>query len=419
MFMKKSFLIVLLFVVVKVEAQTSTFTIADSLFEKGRYKLSLQELDKNEPTFLSNYKKAVIYESIDDFKKSAEFLEKAIVFKGDEKVTLKLAKTYQRLKVTNKAVKIYEEILAKDSLNLVLKYQLGKLYLNSKDADKAVRIFKYLIDNDALNANYSYQLALAYALKNERDRMINSFIDTYKKDTLHLKAIENLASSFKKLNDIDSTQLFVEKGLVIDKDDINLNRLKINQLFRDEKYKEAIPFLLNLDSIDKKDTYSMSMLGRTYYNLDSLEKAKEYFKKVSRVDREDFKARTYLGHVALKEKDYKAATVNYMMATYIGKEKRDEEYYGLATVYYEKKEPLLAMNNFEKAYAENSNNYKALFQLAKLTDDYYEDKKMGYKLYKKYMRYQYNKDEQMSNFVERRIKDIKNEYFMKGENLED
>ncbi|PQB07932.1 hypothetical protein BST83_12825 [Polaribacter filamentus] len=114
--------------------------------------MALQELDKNKPTFLSNYKKAMIYESIDDFKKSAEFLEKATVFKGDEKVKLKLAKTYQRLKISNKAVKIYEEIVAKDSLNLVLKYQLGKLYLNTKDADKAVRIFKYLIDNDALNA---------------------------------------------------------------------------------------------------------------------------------------------------------------------------------------------------------------------------------------------------------------------------
>ena len=417
--MKKSFLIVLLFGYLKVGAQTSTFIIADSLFEKGRYKLALQELDKNDPTFLSNYKKAVIYESIDDFKKAAEFLEKALVFKEDENVKLKLAKNYQRLQLLGKSIKIYEDILAKDSLNLVLKYQLGKLYLNTNKGDQAISIFKYLIDNDALNANYSYQLALGYALKNDRDRMINSFIATYKKDTLHLNAIVNLATSFHKLRDVDSTQLFVVKGLAIDKDHISLNRLKINQLFRDENYKEAIPFLLNLDSIDTKDTYSKSMLGRTYYNLDSLEKAKTYFNKVSDLDREDFKALTYLGHIALKEKDYKYATLNYRMATYIGKEKRDEEYYGLATVHYEKNEPLLAMANFEKAYAENSNNYKALFQLAKLTDDYYEDKKMGYKLYKKYMRYQYSKDEQITNFVERRIKDIKNDYFMKGENLEE
>ena len=79
--MKKKIILVLLFVIVKVEAQTSTFAVADSLFEKGRYKMALKELDKSDASFLSNYKKAVIYESIDDYKKAAQFLEKAITFK--------------------------------------------------------------------------------------------------------------------------------------------------------------------------------------------------------------------------------------------------------------------------------------------------------------------------------------------------
>lgn len=417
--MKKSFLIVLLFAIVKVEAQTSTFIVADSLFAKGRYKLALQELDKKEASFLSNYKKAVIYESIDNYKKAAEFLEKALVFNEDENTKLKLANNYQRLQLLQKSIIIYEEILAKDSLNLVLKYQLGKLYLNIKKGAKAASIFKYLIDKDPTNANYSYQLALAFAFTNDRDRMINSFIETYKKDTLHIDAIEHLATSFDKLHDVDSTKLFVKKGLEIEKNNINLNKLHINQLFREKHYKEVIPLLLNLDSIDTKTTYSLTMLGRTYYNLDSLKTAKKYFNRLTNIDREDYKSRTYLAHIALKEKDYKFAALYYRMATYIGKDKRDEEYYGLATVHYELEEPLLAIDNFEKAYLENTNNYKALFQLAKLTDDYYEDKKMGYKLYKKYIRYHYSKDEQITNFVERRIKDIKNDYFMKGENLDE
>jgi tetratricopeptide (TPR) repeat protein len=56
----------------------------------------------------------------------------------------------------------------------------------------------------------------------------------------------------------------------------------------DKKYEEAIPLLLNLDTIDKKDTYSSAMLGRSFFNMDSLEQAKKYFKKVSIKDREDF-----------------------------------------------------------------------------------------------------------------------------------
>ena len=417
--MKKKIIVIVLFFVVKVEAQTSTFATIDSLFAKGRYNLALAELEKvNPPSFLSNYKKAVIYESIDNYKKTAYFLEKAISFKDDNQTKLKLAKAYQRLKTTNKSIKIYEEILEKDSLNLVLKYQLGKLYLIKKKSKKAVTTFKYLIKKDRLNANYSYQLALAFAQQNERNKMINSFIDTYKKDSTHLKAIAHLATSFNKLKDKDSTSLFVEKGLQLNKNHINLNKLKINQLYKEKEYKETIPLLLNLDSITKKDTYSTSMLGRVYYNLDSLEKAKKYFKKLSRIDMENYKPYTYMGHIALKEENYKSAKMHYMMATIIGKERRDEEYYGLATVYYELKKPKEAITHFEKAYRENHRNYKALFQLAKMSDDYYKDKKIGYKYYSKYMNNFLGRDEVITAFVKRRVKEIKKEYFLKGETLD-
>ncbi|QOD60440.1 tetratricopeptide repeat protein [Polaribacter haliotis] len=417
--MKKKILIILLFItILKVEAQSSTFSVVDSLFEKGRYQLALKELANMDASFSSNYKTATIYESIDNYKKTAEFLEKALEFQNDEQAKLKLAKAYQRLKKPNKSIKIYEEITSKDSLNLVLKYQLGKLYLITNNATKAKKLFKKLIKKDPTNAHYSYQLALAYAKGNDRDRMINSFIDTFEKDTTHLKAIAHLASSFQKLKEIDSTKLFVEKGLELDKNHINLNKLKINQLYREKKYKESIPLLLNLDTIDKKDTYSTSMLGRTYYNLDSLEKSKKYFKKLSILDRENYKAFTYLGHIAMKEKKYTGAQFYYRIATTRGKEKRDEEYFGLATMFYETKKPKDALINFEKAYKENTRNYRALYQLAKISDDYYKEKKIAYRHYIKYMDNFQDKDADMTNFIKRRIAEIKNDYFMRGEKLD-
>ena len=77
-----------------------------------------------------------------------------------------------------------------------------------------------------------------------------------------------------------------------------------------------------------------------------------------------------------------------------------------------------AINAFKEAYAENRKNYKALYQIAKLSDDYYKDKKIAYNEYKKYMETFYNRDEVISVFVERRIKEIKKEYFLEGELLD-
>jgi tetratricopeptide (TPR) repeat protein len=415
--MKKKLIVLLLLAIVKVEAQTSTFAVSDSLFAKGRYKLALKELDKKEASFLSNYKKAVIYESIDNFKKAAFYLKKAIEFKDDEKANLKLAKNYRASGLSKKAIPIYEKLLVEDSLNLVLKYQLGKMYVINRRPKEAISTFKYLVKNDTNNANYSYYLGLAYALNGQRDPMINSFIATYKKDTTHLKAIKRLANSFLKLNDKDSTQLFVDKGLALNRNDIDLNKLKINQLYKDKDYLSAVPLLKNLDTIDKKDTYSKAMLGRVFYYLDSLEQAKNIFTKLSFIDREDHKSNTYLGDIYLREKNYGKAMINYLIATTKGKDHRDLEYYGLARVFYETKKPKKALKAFEKAYHENPLNYRALYQLATISDDYYKDKKIAYRYYNEYYERFHKKDEGMTNFVRNRINEIKKAYFMRGETL--
>ena len=415
--MKKIIVLLLLATIVKVEAQTSTFAVSDSLFAKGRYKMALKVLDEGESSFLANYKKAIIYESIDNFKKASFYLEKAIAFKDDEKANLKLAKNYRALGQSAKAIPIYEKLIAKDTLNLVLKYQLGKMYVINRKPKKAISTFSYLVKQDVNNANYTYYLGLAYALNGQRDPMINSFIATYKKDSTHLKAIKRLAKSFHKLQDKDSTQLFVDKGLALNKNDVELNKLKINRLYKDKNYLEAVPLLKNLDTIDKKETYSKAMLGRVFYNLDSLDQAKKVFTKLSFIDREDYTALTYLGDIYFKEKNYNKAMMNYMMATTRGKKARDAEYYGLARVFYELEKPKMAIKFFKKAYEENISNYRALYQLATMSDDYYKDKKIAYRLYNEYTEKFWRKDEGMNNFVRNRINEIKKDYFMRGETL--
>ncbi|AUC86388.1 hypothetical protein CW731_14355 [Polaribacter sp. ALD11] len=417
--MKKRILIVVLFVIVKVGAQTPTFSRIDSLFENGRYQLALERLKALEsPSFLSNYKMAVIYESIDNYKQTAYFLEQALTFKEDKKASLKLAKVYQKLRKSNLSIAIYENLLAKDSLNLILEYQLGKLYFNTKKINKATLIFKDLIKKDTLNASYSYNLGLLYSYLSDRDRMINSFIAAFKKDSTHIKAISKLALSFFKLREKDSTYLFIDKGLALVPSHISLNRIKVNQLYRENKYEETIPILLKLDSIEKMDAYNNTMLGKVYYNLEDYQNAEIRFKKVVEIDSEDFKTFTYLGHIAMKQKNYKSAMFNYYRATIIGQEKRDEEYYGLGTAYSEMKTPKMALKFYEKAFEENARNYNAKFQVAKITDDLYKDKKMAYKHYNSYIKRFLNRNKVESDYVLKRISEIKKDYFMRGEKLE-
>ncbi|MBA6155901.1 tetratricopeptide repeat protein [Tenacibaculum sp. S7007] len=417
--MKKRILIIVLVIgFIKAEAQTSAFKSIDSLLTIGRYKKALVKLKKLPSTFKTNIKTAKIYTSIDDNKKAAKYFEQALGLKDDYVTKVSLGKTYQKEKKLQKAISIFEEIIEKDADNLLINYQLGKLYLQTKQPLKAKKVFEFLIVKDKTNANYHYQLGLVFSMSKKRNPKIDSFLDAYKYDDEHIKAIHQLAVSYTLLRDRDSANLFINKGLKVNQNHVALNKLKINDLYRRKEYLPAISLLEKIDTLASNEHYTQKMLGRILYKLKDYGEAKKYFKKALRIDRDDFKSYTYLGDIAFDQKDYKEAMYNYMSAAFTGKEPRDTEYYQLARTYKALGKPKEEMSFYKKAYNENGRNFRALYQQATTTENFYKDKRIAYKLYKNYIDRFEQKDSLLTDQVKSRLKEIKKYYFMKGEVLE-
>ncbi|QXP73544.1 tetratricopeptide repeat protein [Tenacibaculum sp. AHE15PA] len=415
---KKILTIVLIISFFKVGAQTSTFITVDSLVHIGRYQKALAQLKKLQESYQSTKRMATIYSSIDNYKEASKYYEKALLLNNEYSVKVALGKSYQKEKKLQKAITVFEEITTTDSDNSLINYQLGKLYLQTKQPKKAKFIFEELIKKDESNANYHYQMAIVYTLFKKRDLKINSFLATYKNDNEHIKAIHQLAVAYTLLRDKDSANLFIDKGLKVNGNHIALNRLKINNLYRNKKYLKAIDLLEKIDSLEPNEHYTKKMLGRSFFKLKDYEKARNNFKKALKIDRADFKSYTYLGDIDFAEKDYKSARFNYWFATYVGKEARDTEYYQLARAYKELGKPKEEMNAYRDAYEENFKNYRALFQLANTSENFYKDKKIAYKYYKNYLNKFRTSDSLLTSQVKTRLKEIKKFYFLKGELLE-
>ena len=417
--MKKLYILILVCVSIKVGAQTSTFSHADSLLAKGKYRLALASL-KSMDTLqdVSNFKIGNIYTSIDDYKNAVVFFKKSLEYNQSSKVQLSLAKAYHKVKKYKAAIVIYESFLETNTDNLIVTYQLGKLYLSVNNLEKATKIFKTLSEKDVTNPNYHYQLGLIAARRGNGNGMLDNFLNAYKKDSTHVKSVYQLAKTFALIRKKDSSKLFTGKGLLLDSLHINLNRLKINELYRDEKYNEAISRLKMLDSISPNDLYNKKMLGRSYFNIDSLDLAKVNFEAAKKLDKEDFKILTYLGHIYKAKKDTRKAMINYLRATKVGAKERSEEYFSLGMLYLEKKEYLTAIGMLKIAVKENRRRHKILYQLAITSDSFYKDKKIAYNLYDDYiMRFEV-KDKDITAFVKNRMKEIKKELFLKGEKVD-
>lgn len=414
----KILLIVFVLGILKVEAQVSTFKTIDSLVNIGRYQTALTKLHALDTTFQSTSTIAAIYASIDNYKQASKYYEQALALQDDYSVKVRLAKAYQQQKKLQKAIDVYEGIVTKDAENLLIQYQLGKLYAQTKQPAKAIDTFKNIIKQDSTNANYHYRLGIAYGMLKKRNLKINSFLEAYKNDSTHIKSIHHLALAYTILRDKDSTNIFVNRGLVVNPNHINLNKLKINNLYREEKFIEAIQYLQRLDTLEPNEHYTQKMLGRSYFNLKKYDEAKKYFNNAIRIDRSDFKAYTYLGDINFEKKKFYKAQLDYMVAIFTGKEPRDVEYYQLARVYEELGNPKEELKSYKRAFEENRENYKALYQLAKTSEAYYKDKRIAYKHYKDYVNRFKRKDSVMTKHAKERVKEIKKYYFLQGEILQ-
>ena len=415
---KKILYLVVVLGVLKINAQTSTFVAVDTLLNRGRYHKAIELLEKFPDSFEKNVKKAQINENLDQQSLVSLHYEKALAFQDDYAIKVKLANSYKKEKKYRKAITVYEKLHEEDKDNLFIAYELGKLHLTIKEAEKALQLFKGLIERDITNANYYYYKGIAYKLLGKRNLRMDSFLEAYEKDDKHIKSIENLAYDYTVLRDADSASIFIKKGLQINPNHIELNKLEINALYRDKNYNKAIELLQKIDTIEPNEHYTKKMLGRCYFLLKDFEIARKYFKQALRIDKTDYKVYTYFGDMDFEEEDYKEAHLHYRMATFIGKESRDDEYYRLAQTLEKLNRTKEALTAYENALRENYKNYKALYQLATLSEHYYKDKKNAYKHYKNYIDRFESKDSVLTNQVTKRLKEIKKFYFQKGEILE-
>lgn len=405
--------------VLKTEAQSSVFTMVDELLLKGDYQLAIQLLDKQEPKTIEILDKtATIYQTVGNYTEAIKNYSEALKLEDNDRIKVKLGNAYNSAGLSNKAVETFEGIIQNDSTNLLVINSLGKLYLGKNKSVKAEKIYTFLKTQDSLNPEYPYKLAQSLEKQRKYFRMCDSYLDAYSIDSLHLKSIYGLAKFFKELREKDSTMLFIDKGLNIDSINVNFLQLKANELYFSKEFKNAIVYLKKLDSLQFKSLNTLEMFGMCYSNLKELDSAEIYFKKALKIEQNDPKILYRLASLYYDKENFKLAKIYLTRSIHSGKGDLDKQYYLSGIIAFEEKELKLALDNFEKAFKNNSKNYKALFELAMASDIYYKDQKIALKYFEIFIKRYKNKDKVMTLYANERIKEIKKAFFIEGEIIE-
>jgi tetratricopeptide (TPR) repeat protein len=404
MFVKLYFLLIILF--------TSNILLSqnidtDSKFN-GNYLVRLAQLNKQPDGFAKFQELGKIYQQTGNYNKAIASYNKALSYDTILKIQRDLAKCYEANGNKGKALKVYQNIVKEDSLGYLDLYKLGRLYAKLEQKKEALSIFKKLEKIDMTNPNYPYQIAL-----NTDDiyRKANAFLRAYKADSLHAKSIYQLALFFKMIHDKDSSKLFLEKGLQVRPNSPAFLKLKIADLYKKKAFQEVLRYAKKLDTIVRNDIFAKQRIGLSYWKLKEYDSAKAYLKKAIKIDRAEKTSYYYLGLVYKDLKEYEAAKMYFYLAIFKDKPNVDNEYYNLGIIAQEEKKPKEAIKNFKKAFENNDRNYKALFELAVMSDLYYKDKEIGYKYYEKYIDRFENKNPENTKYAIKRMKELKEKAF--------
>ncbi len=398
-----------------VTSMLSQGAIQQEYFVQGDYQLRLKELDVKKVLTVSDFTEmGVIYHQIGHYNKAIYNYKKAFELTPSDVLSLKLARSYHAAGLAKKAIHLYEKIFVQDSSNLVVASQLARLYKSTRKTKEAVKMYAFLIQKDSTNPFYCYQLGKILKKKGRFFESGELFLDAYKKDTAHLSSIFELAKFYKSLRFKDSTQLFINKGLLLDGEHLNFLQLKALFLYKYKNYKQSLVLIQKMDSLGFSNAAINSLKGACFEKMEQLDSAQVYYAKAVKMDRSSMEYAYKLANVYYKKKELKSAKILLMMSLLGADPDFSAPQFLYATIFQEEKNFKEAIRYYKKSYHSGRRFYKGLFQWAVTAEAYYKDKNVALDLYKKYIDRFASNDVEMTRYAKQQIKDITKGLFLKG-----
>ena len=375
------YILIFLLVMCKTEAQTSVLQFADSLFNNGNYSKAIEHYKNHTP---------------------------------QEEVFYKMAKAYMALGNYDEALLNLESAIKSNPENTLLKYDYAKLLSATRKSNKALAVFNELVAIDPSNPNYHYELGLV--LEPTKDSLAQThYVKAFQLDQTHQKAIYKIGKYYLTKRKHETADSIIDIGLKTYANNIELISLKAQNYFWQEYYTKAITWFEKLIETGESSEFIFEKLSISYAQNYDYEKALEYRLKALKYNPNDAVARYVIGTYYEKLNDLEKAEKYINDALLILDKPLDAEYAKLATVLNRQKKYKESIVALKKSINEDPSNEFSHLQLAMTLQEYYADYDAKIDAFEKFK--QKFPNSKLNDYVDGYISKLKEEKFIKeGEN---
>jgi tetratricopeptide (TPR) repeat protein len=375
----KYFTIILILISIKTEAQVSVLTVADSLYATG------------------NYSKAI--ERYKTYDKPSEVFEK-------------IAKSYMALGNYGEALSNYSKAVKAYPANVLLKFDFAKMLYNTKKYNESVLLFDELVKTDAENPHYQYELGQSLEALQDSTSM-SHYRMAYELDKTHQKSIYKIARKFLIERKHKESLSYINTGLESYADNVELISLKAQNYYWIPEYRESAKWFERLIELGESSQFIHESLRDCYAKHFDYKKASEQSLIALQYDPKNFKNLFIQGQLYEGLENFEKAEEYMTLALQIRDIPLDDEYSRLGYVLNRQGKHKEAIDALNKSLQENPSNSTTQFYMLMAKDRYYKDIDMRIKLYEDFQAK--NQKDGYDFWIEKRIKELKEEKFMKSE----
>lgn len=372
------------------------------------------------------------------------------------------ASAYKKLNKYPEAIAGYEELLRTDSTNTTTLVELADCYKSISSYKKSQELYGLALVANPENNYLLQQLANSYFLDDSFDKALHKYKLAWQNDSSYYLA-KQIARCCEKLERTDRAEVFYKLALQFIPFD-NYSSYRLGTIYKNQdslvkaceiidpwiehdstsskmfllsgsvhfmlkEYREAAELFDQCRVLGDSSEYVLKFLGYSHFKNDNYEKARIYLEKAFATDSLNVDLCHALA-VACDKSYYRPEAIEYLNKC-IELVTPSPDYFAaiyqdLASAYTSNSNQKEALDAYLKAYGYTPGDTMLVFQIASHYDNIMEDKDMALKYYQKFLAMRPKKEPKNQpqgkgfevsyfDFVERKIAEIKEEQFWKGE----
>ncbi len=311
------------------------------------------------------FKGAIVFETVGEYEKAIEYLDKALSLKQDDVASILEKSTclsYMRYYKT--AIDLLDQLAAKKNSPKIT-YTKATVYQEAGKLKKAVSIYKTLLKYKNYKIPALRKMAECYIDANRFNSAIICYEKIVDKEPFNNYFWQEYAMVCYLANDTNTAIEAIETSLAIFEENFDAWNQLGTILAQTGKYKQAVEALKRALSIVPDDPEALYNLGNVYFNLHKHKEALKYLTKSIELDRRNFDAYYLAGICNEVLSRFNEALNNYNAALRINNYSA-ELWRAKAKLYYKMKDTYNAIRCYTTAIEINPDNTAYLHDFTKM-----------------------------------------------------